>query len=1269
MPKISSPTAISATNVSLRRLLGVVASLLLALVALSVVSPPVQADPVPISVTVTPSATNVPSGSSLTYHLHVTNSGGAQLDDVVLTSQINGMTGLILTSTVGSCGQSDSLVTCNAGSLEGFSSWDVTIRGTVTAANGTTLHNGATVAATHSSNTYASSAFSNVLVTNSVTEPRPDLKVSVQGPTSIGDNQQATFNLTVNNIGTANAVDVRVVNTLPLGFTFNSATGNSLFTCSNSPAGSLTVLCTGGRVNMGANATIQIVATSGFGSDAIEDTAVVDPYDEIDELDELNNTGSLIAQNVPPPAQQGLTITKTDAPDPVRPGQIMTYDIHVVNIAATRADNVAVVDNTQGLDAASIQATTTKGVCTVTAPKVVCTQKSPTLRLDPGETMDVQIKGRVVNTAGSLITNTATVSGNIKNKGVTNTSLTTTTVNPGVDLSVVQHAVVNHNDNALDGVPDAFRAWDNFDYEISVGNSGLDDAIDVVVREQLAAGVTLKSFVAPAGVACGQVGTVVTCTGLDVAGSLSSGDPGGTFEKIVLTVIAPSTTGVIDATVTVDPNNAIFESDETNNSWTTSADIETGIDLTVTKASEPKVAPSGTLIYTITVSNIGTQDTTGVVVRDTLPAGTRFREVVGDHNFTCSHNGAATGGIVECTGGRLRGTHDHTLAPDEATITITTFAPAAPGFIKNQVRVDPDGTIDEILENNNINTLITEITILGGCCVYHEFTIDKTQVSPAGNVAPHGIVEYDLTVTNEGSDVAFDVTVVDHMPDGMTFIEAEDTLPGTGAFTCEVAGRDVTCVGGTLDGSTGQTAQPGDTTRTIHLKAFAPDQPATYTNQAEIDPDNTHPEANETNNSDAVDTVVALGGGGSYIDLLVDSKQTGPTDAGNPTDVVPSGTLQYTLDVTNVGTAVAFDVAVKDTIPQGAVFRSAKDTATGEGAFTCSHAGGVITCTGGTLDGSNNDTPAAGDNVRHIVIDLFAPTQPGTYTNQAVIDPAEAIAENDETNNSDQTSTNVRLSGGGNYTDLIVDTVVPDDTTVYPGQQYKYDVTVKNTGTDPAYNVAVRNTLDPGLVFVNATAQNDLDCSFSAGVVLCDGGVLDGTNDLDPTHDADAVITITVKAPQKKAYAYPMQSRIDPANTVPESNEANNTKSENVTVDPQLNLKLTGLSSTGSQGGNGSVTWNAEASGDPAVDDVYVVVNVAVGMIPLDMSAVPAGWSCQVEENPINKVTCHGPLHNNSVSFTLDTYVTGEPPNVSNGEIDPGEVFLETDEVDNAANG
>ncbi len=1230
----------------------------------------------PASITVTASANPVASGTQLTYTIDVANTAdGAVLTDVVLTDQLEGMTGLILTSTVGSCSQTANLVTCDAGTLEGFQTWRVVIRGVVTAANGETLHNTATVAGTHASNTFTTSSTVSTLVGNTSTAPKPDLSVSVQGPSQIGEFADVTYDLTVNNSGSANANEITVVNTLPLGFSYLSAAGSSLFVCANTPPGSLTVTCTGGRINAGGNATITIQAKSGADPGPHENTAVVDPYDEIAESGELNNTGALVSSKPAPPAQTGLTITKRDLVDPIRPGDLQTYQIHVVNTAATRADSVTVTDGTQGLDAASVSATTSKGVCTVEASKVTCTQISPTLRLNPGEAMDITITGRVVATAGSLITNTATVNGNIKNQGNSNTATTTTTVRPGVDLTVVQHSVVSHADPPA---PDAFRSRDNYNYVITVGNSGLDDASNVVVREPLPDGVLFKGFTPPAGqpgVMCGESNGVVTCTGLKVKGVNSSGLPGGTVETIVLNVIAPPYTGTINATVTVDPTNAIYESDEKNNTYTTPTRIDTGIDLTIMKDSEPVVAPSGTLIYTITVSNIGTQDTTGVEVRDILPAGTRFREVVGDHNFTCRHNGAATGGVIDCVGGILRGTFDHTLPVDTATITVTLFAPAPPGLIKNQVRVDPDSKIAEIFEDNNINTRHTDIQI-GGCCAYHEFTIDKKQVFPVSDVAPSGVLEYDIVVTNTGSDVAFDVTVRDFIPAGATFRSAEDTLPGTGAFSCTESGGVINCTGGTLDGTTGQTPAAGDSTRTIHIGLFAPAQPGEYRNQALVDPGNAIPEANETNNSDVEVLIVKLGGGGPYIDLRVDSTQTGPTDAGNPTAVVPSGTLQYTLKVSNTATAVAFNVTVRDVVPQGARFRSAVDTKPGDGAFTCSESGGVIECTGGTLDGSNNDTPQVGDHERFIKIDLFAPTQPGSYTNQALIDPDLAIPEADETNNSDATTTSVAMNGGGNYIDLKIKSIEAQTlagaalTEPTPGQEYKYVVTAQNTGTDVAFGTELRSVIDSGASYVRSSADNDLVCTVADAVVTCTGGSIDGTNDQDPTHDSEAEITIVVRAPLTHNYEYGLTSRIDPDNTIPEASESNNAGSKNVTVKSKIDLQVTVGTGGASSGAEGDWTFTAKNTGTEQATNVTVVFNLAVGAIPLNVQAPNSNWTCQITENPISQVTCTGWLNGGADDdFTVHYYKTADDAIHANAVIDPDAVIVEINELNNTAQG
>jgi uncharacterized repeat protein (TIGR01451 family) len=1250
---------------------------------------PAHADASPFQVTVTPSASTVSSGQQLTYTVDVKNTGGDITTGTTMNAQVQGMTGLVLTSNVGGCTQSANQVTCTGGILQGFQSWQVTIRGTVTAANGTSLNQGATVTGNHTSNGYETTSYASVLVNNNASGPLPDLSTSVQAPASVQDNTNATFQVTVNNSGNANATGITEIATLPDGFSYVSATGNSLFSCLNQPTGSRTVVCSGGRVNAGANATITVVgnANNQLAGSQLKFTAVVDPYDQIAESNELNNTGSSVPTSAPDPVQQQLTITKSGSPNPLRPGDKLTYTIQAKNIAATRADNISMSDTTQGLDAASVTATTDRGVCTVAAAKVTCTQKSPTLRLDPNQTMNVTVKGTVVASANSLITNVATITGEIKNKSVTNTAATTTTVRPGVDLSVVQSAVNNHDDiPTTPGTNDWFRAWDHFQYDVSIGNSGMDDAHNVVLREVVAPGVKYLGHddngdgtADPdnASVDCDQtaIGAPIVCTVDPVNGSPTF----GTTRNFSLLVVSPPSTGAITATATVDPGNAIFESDETNNVSTVTTQIDTGVDLTISKQSPEKVAPSGTLIYTIVVSNIGTQDATGVRIRDVLPTGTRFRsahEVIpaGDpgHNFTCSSDGSATAGDVTCLSGNLRGTHDHNLGVDSATIELKVFAPPSPGIIRNQVKVDPNGEIAELLETNNANTWDTQIIIDGGCCAYQELNLTKTQVFPtdgsgtATAVKPSGIVEYDLKVKNDGTQVAFDVAVQDVMPSGFSYRSAKDTLPGTGAFQCGVSGQTITCTGGTLDGSDGQTALSGDTTRTIHVSLFASSQPGTYTNTATVDPANAIPEADETNNSATATTMVALTGGGDYIDFKVDSKQTSPGPDGTP--VVPHGLLQYSLDVTNSGTAVAFNVKVRDVLPAGSQFRSATDTGPVTGNFNCSESGGTVTCVGGTLDGAGLDeTPSP--STRTIVIQVFAPTAIDTYHNTAMVDPDNTVAENDETNNTDQTDTDVRRGAGGTYQDLKVDSVTPSTTTPQPGQTYSYDVKVSNAGTNPAFNIKLANVLDSGPTFVGASAGNGFNCSVTDSAVTCTGGVLDGTMDLDPA-SASTTVTLTVKAPMVDQFQYDLRSVIDPDNAIAESDEANNTGSATVKTVSQVDLTFQdSLTSSGSKGNPGTVEWTLHNTGSAAATNVTLVVNMSVGSIPQQMSQLPDGWSCQVEADPINKVTCHGDIAaGGSLDFKVDTFVTADSPH-SNGFVDPDNAIIESDETNNADQG
>jgi len=1154
-----------------------------------------------VSITKSDSVDPVASGAELTYTITVVNTGGAKVGSLILTDQVNHLAGigvppqLVLTSTKGGCTQSflqsHYLVSCSANSLAGRESWTVTIRGVVTAPEGTTINNTASVTATKTAQNFTATATATTLVSTTPSSPLPDLTINKAGPSSVSLLSPLLYTLTVNNIGAANATDIVVVDTLPAGVDLVSASGNSLFVCT--PAGPtvspVTVTCIGGRVNAGSNATISINATSPAAAGTIANTTVVDPDNTIAESNELNNTSAVLATTVTsaPPAPQ-LDISKTDSPDPVTPGGILTYTVVVTNTGMgpqSRADDVTVVDGTQGLDAASIVASalvngTTPGICIVEAPQVTCQPPDPGHRLDGLQTMTVTITGMVVASAGTSLINTATVTGNIKNQGVSNTATAITEVKPGIDLTITK---------GDDPDPVCARSWPDpggasdlevceggLTYTFIVGNSGINTATGVLVRDPLPEGLVFDSFVAPdfAGGCSVDAANVLTCTGGTILPESTS--------TITIVLVAPPTTGSISNTVTVDPNNAIFEADETNNTFTITTQVKTGIDLTIFKFDEPgdgdpdgggpagtyapvadgcdPIATSGTQVYTIVVDNFGTQDATDIRMRDFLPADTIFLSVQADNGFQCTY--VASGHYVECVQGAILGTASEfydlpgpaPLGADDARITIKLFAqPTVTPEMHNEAKVDPLHEIAEADESNNIdfeNTVVE--TGDADECAFHQLKITKTQTSPVPPtaVAQNGTLTYNLHVENAGTDPVSNIVVKDFLPTGSRFIEAKDTDTGANiadAFFCvhdgSPLGGVITCTGGALSGTVNTipdspSASAIPTARDITVKVFAPDTPGTYPNLSKVDPDNEVAEGNEFDNASQVDTTVTVGGANMFNDLTVDKTDNIGEDPGD--HATPGGTIIYTLEVGNAGTDPAFNVTVRDILPAGTTFVSAVDTVLGAGAFTCSEAGGVVECINGTINAASS---------RFIEITVLAPADIESFAsdkgdisvdivNQAKVDPDNTIPEGNETNNNDNETTKVRSD-----INLTISKDGPDATS--QGQEEEYVLTVTNDGDAPAFEVRVVDALPIGLIPLNVTTGdgNNFNCQVLQDPI----NFVDCVGDLNAGQEVTITIEIFMTL---ESGSFDNEACVDPDDEIEESNEIDNCETKTTVVAP-----------------------------------------------------------------------------------------------------------------------
>ena len=709
--------------------------------------------------------------------------------------------------------------------------------------------------------------------------------------------------------------------------------------------------------------------------------------------------------------------------------------------------------------------------------------------------------------------------------------------------------------------------------------------------------------------------------------------------------------GTITNTVTVDPNNAIFESDETNNTFTQVTTVGTGIDLTIAKHSNHEanfVATRGTLTYTITVTNPGTQDSTNIRVRDTLPADTIFRDAVADapHGFTCSQ----ANGIVDCVGGHLQGTESMNYPNlagtnvDVATITIRIFATAyEQPAMHNEVRVDPLNQIPEANELNNLATQDTKVQ-RGGATndAFNQLTISKVQKSPdPTNTARNAVVTYEIKVGNDGTDPVTGVKVRDTLPAGSRYIEAT----GTNSFLCtqQVVGF-VDCVGGQIAATT-----PTASGAIITIKVFAPDTPGTYTNQVEVDPDHTIAEGNEFDNNASAQTIVKNAGAGAFYELSLTKKQTFPLPNGN---TARNAAVAFDLIVTNSGTDTVNGVVVRDKLPAGSRYIQA----TGDHQFLCSEVNtGIIDCVNGQVSGTVDNGGSPG--TAKITLTMFAPDTPGDYTNQANVDPDNTIPEGDELNNQAN-----RTVHGQERRERRIQRPhrqlrswhrrAPARRRLVEPITYRLDVT--NSGTNAALNVAVRDILPAGVTFVSAadaaSGAGAFTCVQAAGVVDCTGATIAGTV---PGPAGTRTIVINVTAPNHVG-GLVTQAIADPNNAIPEGDETNNTATFPTSVDSQINLSVTKTgppSSDQSQTSEYDITVTNDATdrrkpGQTALG-VQMHDPLPVGLIPLAVQFVyspgPGNWACQIQGDPINLVDCLGDLNpNQSVTIKVSVFMTAE---------------------------
>jgi len=314
-----------------------------------------------------------------------------------------------------------------------------------------------------------------------------------------------------------------------------------------------------------------------------------------------------------------------------------------------------------------------------------------------------------------------------------------------------------------------------------------------------------------------------------------------------------------------------------------------------------------------------------------------------------------------------------------------------------------------------------------------DLAISKTARSTT--VAAGTQLIYDLTVTNNGPAVAFNVVVTDTLPGGVTYVSSTDTCieAPVGTLTCQV----------------GNLASGDSNTFSIQVKVNANVAAGTtLTNNAMVASDQEDPfPGNNTATAAVIVTAQA------DLQLTKQCKPDGPIAAG--------GTATCTILVTNLGPSDAQNVVVTDILLSNGPFTIVSATFSPPPNTPCVIAANIVTCNLGTV--------AAGAVVT-ITVQVTSNTQAD------VNDVATVTSSTPDPNTANNTATGVVHFVGA--ADLAI-TKNSAPNPVIAGTNITYNITVTNAGPSTAVNVVMKDTLPAQIS----------DVSFTPSQGSCIGGI------------------------------------------------------------------------------------------------------------------------------------------------------------------------------------
>ncbi len=527
--------------------------------------------------------------------------------------------------------------------------------------------------------------------------------------------------------------------------------------------------------------------------------------------------------------------------------------------------------------------------------------------------------------------------------------------------------------------------------------------------------------------------------------------------------IDPATVGedVLSGTVTLgdgeptleNPDNDVITPDDQEN-LTVDFGFYYDFDLALTKVmtADLPVTPGDTVTFTITVTNQGSADAYDIEITDYVPAELTLTAFGSTHGDVSVDLDTGIGTLAELLAGESKAYElSFTIDPDFQGTSIMNWAEISAADNDNDSSNTPPVDVDSTPDSENQNTdgeqdgtyvddAIDEDGKNGGDEDDHDpalLTVGqvfdmalKKETVTTGNLMPGDSVTFGLTIENQGSLDAFNINVLDYVPDELTYLSSN-----AASVTTSIGDNAISITDGGLDSNGNlllilDTLAKNDsvvvevtfqidpefdgTSITNWAEISSADDNTVTTDEAPTDVDSTPDTENQNTDGEQTDI---------YVDDATnqDGKDGGDEDDHDPEEIsltqpifdlaliksvqenqtiVPGGDVVFDITVINQGDADAYRVSVIEFPPSALTFKSSNAAS----VTTTDDANAVVI----TDDGNGAftiDTLAADDQVTVEITMTLSDDASGSVTNYAEISAADNDENPDDTPPTDVDST------------------------------------------------------------------------------------------------------------------------------------------------------------------------------------------------------------------------------------------------------------------------